>query len=317
MPIDLRPLGDYGPFSAGTPEELAREIEFFPTHTWAHSNVHWKLCKAFGLETSGSMEGPQELSPRELLWAAERLSALVTGGPDAGRWLPIDDEILRGRKVFALREIRREFGLDLAEALELYEARRPTLREPRPFAFALMPREPAWDGDDSVTLDRLCALLLTSEDPDRFGPTYPLDRTEAHQPLDARTPRELAKQILALPDSPPELGALRVWLCRELGIRDKRRATVADVPTEVLVREAERLKAYVEALRQGPEAERWLALDDEILRSGRLQTVVAIRALFDGLDGELHLALSMAEIRKAELAGIRPWSCRLVSGNAG
>jgi len=146
-----------------------------------------------------------------------------------------------------------------------------------------------------------------------FGVTTPLsalDRpapgAEAHRPLDARTPAGLAAQIRALPATPPELGAMRSWLCRALNIPPEAAPLAPpDQDGHSLLVEAERLRAVVTAGRDDPEAHRWLILDDQILAASAINSARAIKHVL-GVD--LRRAMELLDERRELLRRIRPWA---------
>jgi hypothetical protein len=148
-----------------------------------------------------------------------------------------------------------------------------------------------------------------------FGVTWPLiglDRpapgAEAHRPLDARTPDGLRAQILALPTSPPDLANLRAWVCQELNLPfECGPFTSATYPEHQLLVEAERLKAILTADREGPEARRWLVIDDQILTS--VNSLGALSAIRHEFGDDLRIAQALLRERSATLPKIRPFAC--------
>jgi hypothetical protein len=151
-----------------------------------------------------------------------------------------------------------------------------------------------------------------------FGVTWPLtgldmpaSGAEAHRPLDARTPDGLRAQILALPTSPPELASLRAWLRQELNLPfEGGLFASATYPEHQLLVEAERLKAILTADREGPEARRWLVIDDQILTS--VNSLGALSAIRHEFGDDLKIARDLLCERSATLPKIRPFACALL-----
>lgn len=148
-----------------------------------------------------------------------------------------------------------------------------------------------------------------------FGMTLPLSGldhpepgAERYRPLDSRTPDGLANQILALPDTPRELGDLRAWLCHDLGLPTVPGGPVStEFPEHQLLVTAERLRA----IRTSPPADGpWLPIDDFILASlSRIAPATHVRRVF-GVD--LHEAMRMTFDRRRHLTEVRPFAAALL-----
>ncbi|GAB3894225.1 hypothetical protein GCM10029964_072240 [Kibdelosporangium lantanae] len=148
-----------------------------------------------------------------------------------------------------------------------------------------------------------------------FGMTLPLaalDRpepgAERYRPLDSRTPDGLAAQILALPDTPTELGELRAWLCHDLGLPTTPGGpAAAEFPEHQLLVTAERLKAI---RTTAPEDRPWLPIDDVILTSvATIAGATHVRRVF-GVG--VHEAVRMTLDRREVLTEIRPYAAVLM-----
>ncbi|MFC3452879.1 hypothetical protein [Amycolatopsis speibonae] len=135
----------------------------------------------------------------------------------------------------------------------------------------------------------------------------PAPGAEAHRPLDARTPAALQEQILDLPSSPPELAALRDWLCRELEIPRRVGPGKSEThPEQQLLTEAERLRAVVLAGREGREAKRWLMIDDAILAAPNI--IGPLPAIIRLFGVRLPAAQDLLFERRALLPELRPYA---------
>ena len=127
-------------FSARTGDELVRQVRGLP------AEVRERLCAVLDVPVDGPGERPPSLdvlTGEEVLAEVERVEACVAvlatpPGSDARRWAAIDDVIVDGGTVAAVKAIRDEFGGGLKDAVEALGDRASALRRTRPRGSAVV-----------------------------------------------------------------------------------------------------------------------------------------------------------------------------------
>ncbi|WP_433261790.1 hypothetical protein ACQPZF_27780 [Actinosynnema sp. CS-041913] len=132
---------------ARTAAELTDQILRLPTDEADRepAELRDRLCRALGLPAEqrpgNRLDALDVLTRDQVLAEVERLTACLTAlelpeDAEERRWLAIDDEILAGRNIYAIKAVRDEFRCSLKDAVERFSLRVEALRRTRPHGHA-------------------------------------------------------------------------------------------------------------------------------------------------------------------------------------